>query len=91
LTRLLAQRLGHNVLDKTGLTGKYDIVMPWPEEQRPAPMFHGPEGGQEENPPESSGPSIFTILQEQLGLKLELRRDPRDVLVIDHVELPTPN
>ena len=91
LTSLLAQRLGHNVLDKTGLTGKYDIVMPWPEEQRPAPMFNGAEAGQQENPPESSGASIFTILQEQLGLKLESHKAPVEVLVIDHVEPPSAN
>ncbi len=91
LTSLLAQRLGHNVLDKTGLTGKYDIVMPWPEEQRPAPMFNGADAGQQETPPESSGASIFTILQEQLGLKLESHKAPVEVLVIDHVEPPSPN
>src|SRR3984957_7868471 len=91
LTSLLAQRLGHNVLDKTGLTGKNDIVMPWPEEQRPAPMFNGAEAGQQENPPESSGVSIFTILQEQLGLKLESHKAPVEVLVIDHVEPPSAN
>jgi uncharacterized protein (TIGR03435 family) len=68
LTRLLAKRLGHNVLDKTGLTGKYDIVMAWPEEERPTPMFNGAEGGEQQNATESSAPSIFTVLQDQLGL-----------------------
>jgi uncharacterized protein (TIGR03435 family) len=88
LTRILSQRLGHNVLDKTGLTGKYDFTMQWPREEGPGSMFDGSEGG---NAPESSGPSIFTVIQEQLGLKLESHKAPVEVLVIDHVEAPSAN
>jgi uncharacterized protein (TIGR03435 family) len=87
LTRILSQRLGHNVLDKTGLTGKYDLAMQWPPpEDRPGPMFDAGE-----NAAESSGPSIFTVIQEQLGLKLESHKAPVEVLVIDHVEAPSAN
>lgn len=89
LTRILSQRLGHNVLDKTGLTGKYDLAMQWPPpEDRPGPMSDAGEGG---NAAESSGPSIFTVIQEQLGLKLESHKAPVEVLVIDHVEAPSAN
>jgi uncharacterized protein (TIGR03435 family) len=88
LTRILSQRLGHNVLDKTGLTGKYDLAMEWPPEDRPGPMSEGGEGG---NAAESSGPSIFTVIQEQLGLKLESHKTDVEVLVIDHVEAPSAN
>jgi len=88
LTRILSQRLGHNVLDKTGLTGKYDLAMEWPPEDRPGPMSEGGEGG---NAAESSGPSIFTVIQEQLGLKLESHKTAVEVLVIDHVEAPSAN
>jgi uncharacterized protein (TIGR03435 family) len=89
LTRILSQRLGHNVLDKTGLTGKYDLAMEWPPpEDRPGPMFGGGDGG---NAPESSGASIFTLIQEQLGLKLESHKAPVEVLVIDHLEAPSAN
>jgi uncharacterized protein (TIGR03435 family) len=88
LTRILSQRLGHNVLDKTGLTGKYDFTMQWPREEGPGSMLDGGEGG---NAAESSGPSIFTVIQEQLGLKLESHKAPVEVLVIDHVEAPSAN
>jgi uncharacterized protein (TIGR03435 family) len=74
--------VGRPVLDKTGLTGKYDIELQWTPErvqlQSPAPS-------------EESSPSIFTALQEQLGLKLESAKGPMKTLVIDHVERPSEN
>jgi uncharacterized protein (TIGR03435 family) len=66
------------VTDKTGLTGKYDITLDW------APDALGAAS-------EDGGPSIFTAVQEQLGLKLEPTKGPVDVMVIDHVEKPTEN
>jgi uncharacterized protein (TIGR03435 family) len=88
LTSMLAQRLGRNVIDKTGLTGKYDFTMQWPREDDPGPVFNN---GQQENAAESAQASIFTIIQEQLGLKLESRKAPVEVLVVDHVEAPSAN
>jgi uncharacterized protein (TIGR03435 family) len=66
------------VADKTGLTGKYDITLEW----APSTSSAASEDG---------GPSIFTAVQEQLGLKLEPTKGPVDALVIDHVEKPTEN
>jgi uncharacterized protein (TIGR03435 family) len=70
------------VLDKTALTGKYDIDLQWTPE--PVQM-------QLSAPPEAGPPSIFTALQEQLGLKLESAKGPAKILVIDHVTKPSEN
>jgi uncharacterized protein (TIGR03435 family) len=93
---VLSRNLGRVVLDQTGLKGKYDFTLQWAPEDNHDPMFKGaaPDG----NPPvdaappaNASGPTIFTALQEQLGLKLESRKSPLDVLVIDHIERPSEN
>ena len=71
------------VLDRTGLTGRYDYELKWTPAGRaggPAPAADDPDR-----------PSIFTALQEQLGLKLEAQRAPVEVLVIDSAQLPTEN
>jgi len=63
---------GRPVIDRTELTGTFDIDLKWSESG-------------------DAGPSIFTALQEQLGLRLESARDPFDVVVIDSVRRPTPD
>ena len=75
------------IINKTGLTGKYNLTIHWiPEESSsgnpdPAAIPKAPEGQA----------SIFTVLQEQLGLKLSPATGPVSVLVIDRVERPSPN
>lgn len=66
------------VIDKTGLVGNYDVAMKWSSDTVPS---------SEANP----GPSIFTALQEQLGLKLRPAKGPVETLVVDHVEMPSEN
>jgi uncharacterized protein (TIGR03435 family) len=93
LVNMLSQQFQRTVIDKTGLTGKYDLELNWtPEDSAIAgsPMTGGGQPGGEQ-PPDSSGPSIFTALQEQLGLKLQTAKGPVDTLVIDHVEMPSEN
>ena len=68
------------VYDKTALKGSYDFTMYFAP-----PFILGPSGAVP-NPDVDSGPTVFTALQEQLGLKLEPRKGPVDVLVIDHIE-----
>ncbi len=95
LVRLLTRPLGRTVLDKTGLTSTYDFNLQWTPDESQLPMLEGTEGGQQgtgnARPPDSTGPSIFTAIQEQLGLKLESKKGPVEVLVIDHVEKPSEN
>jgi uncharacterized protein (TIGR03435 family) len=83
--------VGRPVFDKTGLTGYYDFTLKW----APAPgsdtlPFGLPPGGVPDAPPpaDPDAPSIFTAVQEQLGLKLESARGPVDVIVIDRIEKP---
>jgi uncharacterized protein (TIGR03435 family) len=96
LAELLSQQPelgGRMVLDQTGLKDTYDFTLHWtPENPTNAP--NGPDGSQapaSAPPPDSSAPSIFTAIQEQLGLRLESQTGPVHVLVIDHVEEPSPN
>jgi uncharacterized protein (TIGR03435 family) len=96
LVHLLSQQLGRTVVDKTGLTGKYDFTLQWTPDENQGGALRAPEGGGPSPadgaaPPESSGPSIFTALQEQLGLKLESQKGAVETIVIDHVEKPSEN
>ena len=82
------------VADRTALTDRYDFTLKWTPENA-APMAIGAAGGNQgparEPLPESSGPSLFTALQEQLGLKLESTRGAVEIIVIDHIERPSEN
>ncbi|HET9467428.1 MAG TPA: M56 family metallopeptidase, partial [Vicinamibacterales bacterium] len=75
LARNLSQFLGRTVVDRTGLDGAFDLNLEWSPEQTPNATL----------------PSIFTAVQEQLGLRLESHRTQVEVLVIDRVERPTPD
>ena len=82
------------VVDRTGLSGGFDLVINFDNRQMVAGA--GPGGGlppspQAAEPAATDAVSIFTALEEQLGLKLERQNGPAEVLVIDHVEPPTPN
>ncbi len=72
----ISEPVGRMVIDRTGLEGVFDLDLKWTSDQ----------GGAD-----PSGPSLFTALQEQLGLKLEPTRAPMEVLVVDRVERPTPD
>jgi uncharacterized protein (TIGR03435 family) len=78
LTTILEGPTGRVVVDKTGLTGHYDFELRWTPDNTPP------------DSPLAGGPSIFTAVQEQLGLKLEPSNVPVDV-VVDSAQKPTPN
>jgi bla regulator protein BlaR1 len=89
LAKTLSQRLGRTVINGTGLKGDFDFALEWaPGEGEPRKKTNGVEV-----PPltDTSGPSIFTALQEQLGLKLESTKGPVEILVIDRAERPSGN
>jgi len=84
LAQALSGHAGRQVVDETGLTGTFDAEMQY------APAT-GPRAPADSAPPASDGPSLFTAVQEQLGLKLEPSKTSIDVLVIDHIQRPTPD
>jgi uncharacterized protein (TIGR03435 family) len=92
LATTLSNSVGRMVVDKTGLTDRFDIDLKWTPDGMAAGGGLGiPGGAPPPVPVDTSGPSIFAALQEQLGLKLESERGPVEVLVIDSVEHPTEN
>jgi uncharacterized protein (TIGR03435 family) len=77
------------VVDRTGLEGSYDVLLEWTPEPRPfASAADMPPGLPVPAPPSSGGPSIFSAVQEQLGLTLRPARAPVEVLLIDRIERP---
>jgi bla regulator protein blaR1 len=84
--------IGRPVMDKTGLTGKYNFNLNWAPDFS---MMQHPTGPMVAPPPppsdQESGPTIFTAVQEQLGLKLQAGTGNIDVVVVDHVEKPSEN
>jgi uncharacterized protein (TIGR03435 family) len=89
ILQLLSQNVQRIVVDRTGLTGNYEIDLTWTPDQIPQGRGDAPPGAPALPPIDPNGPSLFTALQEQLGLKLESTRGPVDVLVIEKVERPT--
>jgi uncharacterized protein (TIGR03435 family) len=94
LVSFLSGPLGRKVIDKTGITGLYNISLTWspdPNQQDftglPKPPGFPPPAQSGEN----TGPSIFTAIQEQLGLKLESDKGPVESFIIDSVEKPSEN
>jgi uncharacterized protein (TIGR03435 family) len=81
LAGMLSGQLGRPVIDATGLTGEYDISLYWVPQR--------PDSIAADDP---SGPDLIAALQQQLGLKLEPKKGPIEVLVVDRAEkIPTAN
>ena len=84
----LAMFTGRVVLDRTGLAGNYDVTLTWTPDQMPQRPPGAPDPLINGVAIDPNGPSLFTAVQEQLGLKLDSQRGPVDMLVIDRAEKP---
>jgi uncharacterized protein (TIGR03435 family) len=91
LTMLLSQLLGRPVLDKTGIEGKYDFSLEYTPDDSIRSAGMGGIDKPDLVPADPSGPSIFTALQDQLGLKLEAQKGPVETLVIIGVDKSSKN
>jgi uncharacterized protein (TIGR03435 family) len=88
---MLAGIVGRPVVDRTGVAGHFTITLEYTPEAGITGLPSPPGAPPQEPPVRGDAPSLFTALQEQLGLKLESTRAPVDVLVIDKVSRPTDN
>jgi uncharacterized protein (TIGR03435 family) len=93
LTRVLSFLLGRTIVDETGFTGTFDphLEFAWDDALAGVPGLGRPGDGKPVPTADNPGPSIFSAMQEQLGLKLESAKGPVEVLLIDHVEKPDAN
>jgi uncharacterized protein (TIGR03435 family) len=83
LAIILSRQLDRPVLDVTGIKGYFEVKLEWTPEHGPRREGHGSD---------PAGPSIFTAVQEQLGLKLEARKAPVEMIIVDRLERdPTEN
>jgi uncharacterized protein (TIGR03435 family) len=87
LAEMLSTSLGRTVFDKTRLNAAYDFDLKWTPDENQGPGLGGPGDA----PSDPTGPSIFTAIEEQLGLKLEPQKGAVEVLVIDHAEKASEN
>jgi uncharacterized protein (TIGR03435 family) len=85
LTGILRGELKRPVLDATGIEGVFDITLDW------APESTATERAANQADAPDSRPSLFTAIEEQLGLKLEAGKSPIEVLVVDHAERASEN
>lgn len=86
IATVLSRQFERDILNRTGLSGKYDFQLDWMPDSGPCPAAVDSEASSV-----TALPSIFTAIQQQLGLKLEASKGPVEFLVIDHVERPSAN
>ena len=92
IANMMVNQLNAPVTDATGLTGKYDVNMFWEAGGFSNGVLRAAPAGAEPVASELDGPTIFTALQDQLGLKLQSKKASIEALVIDHLEkVPTEN
>ncbi len=82
LCKVIGASLGRPVIDKTGIAGGFDLRLEFALDE---------SVGEHPSDDTMAAPSIFTALQQQLGLKLESTKGPGEILIIDSVEKPSAN
>jgi uncharacterized protein (TIGR03435 family) len=90
IATILSRQVEHEVFNRTGLSGEYDFQLDFTPDSGPCRTAPDSQGGPGAADP-SGLPSIYTAVQQQLGLKLESSKGPVEVLVIDRVEKPSEN
>ena len=93
LVRILSTVLGRTVVDQTGLKGDFDYKLDWTPDDMGLAMTKNGDGAPAASAslPDDAQPSLFTALEEQLGLKLEATKGPVSVVVVDELEQPSAN
>jgi len=92
LANFLSSMLSRTVVDKTGITGEFDLQLTFTPDRSSVPSPNVPEPRPADGAAAADlGPDIFTAMQEQLGLKLESAKGPVEIRVIEHVERPSEN
>jgi uncharacterized protein (TIGR03435 family) len=87
VAEILSEQLGSTVIDKTGMTREYDFTLDWTPDENDA-QAGGKQGSSNSSTRKFPRASIFTAIEQQLGLKLELQKVPTEFLVIDYAEQP---
>jgi uncharacterized protein (TIGR03435 family) len=87
----LTGQTGRPVVDKTGVDGSFDFAMDWTPDEAPPARAAADGNDERAAPTEFSGPTFFTALGQQLGLKLEAAKGPVQVFVVDHAEKASEN
>ena len=92
-SQLLSLALDRPVIDKTGITGTFNIHLEFAVDDSTPKFLPGADPQMQPAPPSNdpAGPSIFTAVQQELGLKLDKAEGPEEFIVIDHVERPSGN
>ncbi|HEX4347017.1 MAG TPA: TIGR03435 family protein [Vicinamibacterales bacterium] len=87
----ISQQVGRTIVDRTGLTGNFNVMLTYTPDRMPQRPAGAPDGPVTVNgvPIDPNGPSLLAAIQEQLGLKLESSKTNMDVVVVDSVEHPT--
>lgn len=84
----LSRELGRTVVDQTELPGSFSFTLQWSRDLVPLTSVDGIPG---RTAPETGGPSLFTAVQEQLGLRLDSRKQPIEMIIIDNADRPSEN